>query len=111
LAISTVADTWIHLSYVAHGSERNRALSIVKSRGTDHPNQVRELLLSDAGITLADVYVETADVLEEPLRALEDGVFVTPTLMRLSRSPVRIVGNLSDRGTVAQLLGLERRES
>lgn len=55
LEISTLADTWIHLSYVIHAGERNRGLSIVKSRGTRHSNQVRELLLSDAGITLADV--------------------------------------------------------
>jgi len=33
LQISTVADTWMHLSYVIHGGERNRALTIVKSRG------------------------------------------------------------------------------
>ena len=33
LQISTIADTWIHLSYQARGGERNRALTIVKSRG------------------------------------------------------------------------------
>ncbi len=43
LGISTIADTWIHLSYVVHGGERNRALTIIKSRGTRHSNQVREL--------------------------------------------------------------------
>lgn len=54
--ISTIADTWMHVSYVDRGGERNRALSIVKSRGTRHSNQVRELILDDSGITLADVY-------------------------------------------------------
>ena len=42
--VSTIADTWIHVSYVAREGERNRALTIVKSRGTDHSNQVRELI-------------------------------------------------------------------
>ncbi len=56
LHVSTVADTWIHLSYVAHGGERNRALTIVKSRGTKHSSQVRELILSHEGVTLSDVY-------------------------------------------------------
>jgi circadian clock protein KaiC len=56
LRISTVADTWIHLTNVAQGGERNRALTIVKSRGTGHSNQVRELVLSNEGITLANVY-------------------------------------------------------
>jgi circadian clock protein KaiC len=61
--ISTVADTWIHLSYVVNDGERNRALTIVKSRGTGHSNQVRELTLSDSGVTLADVFVAQGKVL------------------------------------------------
>ena len=61
--ISTIADTWIHLSYVVHGGERNRALTIVKSRGMKHSNQVRELILSDDGLTLYDVYSEGGEVL------------------------------------------------
>lgn len=61
--ISTIADTWIHLSYHVHDGERNRALTIVKSRGTGHSNQVRELKLSDAGVTLTDVFVAQGKVL------------------------------------------------
>jgi circadian clock protein KaiC len=55
--ISTIADTWIHVSYVVQDGERNRALTIVKSRGTGHSNQVRELTLSNGGVTLTDVFV------------------------------------------------------
>jgi circadian clock protein KaiC len=55
--ISTIADTWIHLSYIVQDGERNRALTIVKSRGTGHSNQVRELTLSDGGVTLTDVFM------------------------------------------------------
>ena len=61
--ISTIADTWIHVSYVVHDGERNRALSIVKSRGTGHSNQVRELTLSDSGVTLTDVFIAQGKVL------------------------------------------------
>ena len=61
--ISTTADTWIHVSYVAEEGERNRALTIVKSRGTGHSNQVRELVLSDGGVDLADVYAAEGKVL------------------------------------------------
>jgi circadian clock protein KaiC len=61
--ISTIADTWIHLSYLVQDGERNRALTIVKSRGTGHSNQVRELKLSDEGVTLADVFVAQGKVL------------------------------------------------
>lgn len=61
--ISTIADTWIHLSYIVHEGERNRALTIVKSRGTGHSNQVRELTLSDAGVSLTDVFTAQGQVL------------------------------------------------
>jgi circadian clock protein KaiC len=61
--ISTVADTWLHVSYCAHHGERNRAMTIVKSRGTGHSNQVRELTISDAGLDLVDVYVAEGEVL------------------------------------------------
>jgi circadian clock protein KaiC len=68
LQISTLADAWIHLSYVVQAGERNRGLSIIKSRGTAHSNQVRELILSDAGVTLADTYTAGGEVLMGTLR-------------------------------------------
>jgi circadian clock protein KaiC len=68
LGISTFADTWMHVSYVVHAGERNRALTIVKSRGTSHSNQVRELVLSKNGVTLADPYIAGGEVLMGTLR-------------------------------------------
>ena len=68
LQVSMIAATWIHLSYVVQAGERNRALSIVKSRGTEHSNQVRELILSGGGVTLADVYTADGEVLMGTLR-------------------------------------------
>ncbi|MDO8774946.1 MAG: circadian clock protein KaiC [Burkholderiaceae bacterium] len=68
LQISALADTWIHLNYLVQAGERNRGLSIVKSRGTAHSNQVRELILSDAGVTLADTYTAGGEVLMGTLR-------------------------------------------
>lgn len=68
MQISTLADTWIHLSYLVQAGERNRGLSIIKSRGTAHSNQVRELILSDAGVTLADTYTAGGEVLMGTLR-------------------------------------------
>lgn len=68
MQISTIADTWIHLNYLVHAGERNRGLSIIKSRGTAHSNQVRELVLSDHGVTLADAYTAGGEVLMGTLR-------------------------------------------
>jgi circadian clock protein KaiC len=70
--VSTIADTWIHVSYIAEGGERNRALTIVKSRGTAHSNQVRELLLTHAGVQLSDVYVAEGQVLMGSARAQKE---------------------------------------
>lgn len=68
LQISKIADTWIHLNYLLQAGERNRGLSIIKSRGTAHSNQVRELILSNTGVTLADTYTAGGEVLMGALR-------------------------------------------
>ena len=68
LHISTMADTWLHLSYLVQAGERNRGISIVKSRGTAHSNQVRELVLSSEGVTIADTYTAGGEVLMGAMR-------------------------------------------
>lgn len=73
LQTSTIADTWIHLNYLVQGGERNRGLSIIKSRGAAHSNQVRELILSDAGVTLADTYTAGGEVLMGTMRWQKEG--------------------------------------
>lgn len=51
--------------------------------------------------------IEVVDVFSEPQRALADGIFMTPTLVKLAPAPVRrIVGTLSQTQTVLQALGL-----
>ena len=52
--------------------------------------------------------IEVLDVFQCPERAMEDGVFLTPTLVILSMDPPRrIVGTLSDRGVVTRMLGMD----
>ncbi|PWG65778.1 circadian clock protein KaiC [Sediminicurvatus halobius] len=66
--VSTIADTWLVLGYQVSAGERNRSLSIVKSRGTRHSNQVRELVLADSGPDLEDVYTLGSEVLMGTMR-------------------------------------------
>lgn len=55
----------------------------------------------------AQTEIEVVDLLSEPMRALEDRIVMTPTLLVLSTSPVRtVIGNLSDAGQVLDALGL-----
>ena len=53
--------------------------------------------------------IEVVDILREPLRALAEGILVTPTLVRLSPPVRHIVGDLSDRAIVLRALGLEEK--
>ena len=82
LQISRIADTWIHLSYLIRSGERNRALTIIKSRGTWHSNQVRELILTDTGPMLADVYTAGGEVLMGTLRWEKEGEEKAKTIQR-----------------------------
>jgi circadian clock protein KaiB len=56
-----------------------------------------------------DREIEVVDILREPLRALVEGILVTPTLVRLSPPVRHIVGDLSDRAIVLRALGLEEK--
>jgi len=52
--------------------------------------------------------IEIVDVFREPQRALADGIFMTPTLVKFAPSPARrVVGTLSQTQPVLQALGLE----
>lgn len=52
--------------------------------------------------------IEIVDVFREPKRALIDGVFLTPTLIKLAPSPVQIiVGSLNHTQIVLRALNLE----
>jgi circadian clock protein KaiB len=52
--------------------------------------------------------IEVVDVFREPRRALADGIFMTPTLVKLGPAPVRrIVGTLGQTDAVLIALGLD----
>jgi len=52
--------------------------------------------------------IEIVDVFREPMRALAEGIFMTPTLVKLTPAPVKkIVGTLNQMQTVLLALGLE----
>jgi circadian clock protein KaiB len=51
---------------------------------------------------------EIVDVLRHPKRALAEGIFMTPTLVKFAPAPgCRIVGTLSQPQVLLQALGLE----
>jgi circadian clock protein KaiB len=52
--------------------------------------------------------LEVVDILEHPLRAMADGVLVTPSLTKLSPLPAaNVFGNLNDKSKVLLALGIK----
>jgi circadian clock protein KaiC len=103
LHISTLADTWLHLNYLVQAGERNRGMSIIKSRGTAHSNQVRELILSNAGVTLADIFTAGGEVLMGTMRWEKESA------ERVSKEVAEVAGKLKLVTLEAQQAELEVR--
>jgi circadian clock protein KaiC len=82
VGISSLMDAWLLLQNIEAGGERNRGLYILKARGMDHSNQVREFLLSDQGVELRDVYVGSGRVLTGAARVMQEAEDRAATLDR-----------------------------
>jgi circadian clock protein KaiC len=63
VGISSFMDTWVVLRNLAMNGERVRTLSVLKSRGMPHSNQVREFVLTTDGLKLLDVVRQEGRVL------------------------------------------------
>jgi circadian clock protein KaiC len=70
--IASLADTWLLLKTMEGNGELNRVLYVLKSRGMAHSNQIREFLLTNEGIELADVYVGPQGVLTGSARQAQE---------------------------------------
>ncbi len=70
--VSSLMDTWLVLVSIEVGGERNRALYVLKSRGMEHSNQIREFLLTDNGLRLLDVYLGPEGVLTGSARLSQE---------------------------------------
>jgi len=73
VGISSLIDTWMLVRDIEVSGERNRGLYVLKSRGMNHSNQIREFLLSNRGIKLIQVYLGPSGMLTGSARvALEE---------------------------------------
>lgn len=53
--VSSLMDTWLLLAMIQSNNERNRVLSVLKSRGMAHSNRTCGFALSERGIELMDM--------------------------------------------------------
>jgi circadian clock protein KaiC len=72
VGMSSLMDTWLLLQIIEGAGERNRGLYILKSRGMEHSNQIREYCLTSNGVQLKDVYIGSGKVLTGAARAIQE---------------------------------------
>ena len=80
--VSSIMDTWLLLKAIEGSGERNRGLYILKSRGMNHSNQVREYVLTDNGAQLRDVYTGVGGVLTGAARLSQEARDKADRLLR-----------------------------
>jgi circadian clock protein KaiC len=71
LGMSSLMDSWVRLFNEEANGEMNRTLYVIKSRGMSHSNQVREYVMSDAGIGLVEPYIGPEGVLTGSARLIQ----------------------------------------
>jgi len=74
VGISSLMDTWLLVRDIEHNGERNRGMYILKSRGMNHSNQVREFVITNKGVDLLDVYLGPAGVLTGSARLTQEAL-------------------------------------
>lgn len=70
--IASLVDTWLMVRDMEFGGERNRGLYVLKSRGMQHSNQIREFSLTPLGIELRQPYTGPAGVLTGSARLAQE---------------------------------------
>lgn len=63
MGISSLMDTWIVLTMIESYGERNRAITVLKSRGMAHSNQMREFQITGQGIEILAVQIGPEGIL------------------------------------------------
>ena len=70
--VSSLMDTWISLVQLESNGERNRGIYVLKSRGMNHSNQIREYQLTSSGVKLVEAYLGSAGVLTGSARISQE---------------------------------------
>lgn len=110
VAISSLIDTWMLLHDIDSGGERNRCLSVLKSRGMANSNQIREFLLTDHGVDLRDVYVGPEGVLTGSARLTKEAENEAELLIRNQEVELRRIELERKRTTLEAQIALLRAD-
>jgi circadian clock protein KaiC len=80
--MSSLMDTWLSLVQLESNGERNRGIYVLKSRGMNHSNQIREYQLTSQGVNLVDAYLGSSGVLTGSARIAQEMVDAASTVRR-----------------------------
>ncbi|MFB3888868.1 MAG: circadian clock protein KaiC [Candidatus Bathyarchaeia archaeon] len=80
--VSSLMDTMILLRDIEIGGERNKGIYIIKSRGMEHSNQIREFTFGKDGIQLVDVYAGPGGVLTGAARVTQEALDKAEALLK-----------------------------
>ncbi len=72
VGVSSLMDAWLLVRENEISGERNRTLYVLKSRGMEHSNQMREMLLTSEGIRLVDPYLGSEGALTGAARMAQE---------------------------------------
>jgi len=88
-AVSSLMDTWISLVQLESNGERNRGIYVLKSRGMNHSNQLREYQLTSQGVRMVDAYLGSAGVLTGSARMSQEAADAAAAVRRSAESERR----------------------
>jgi circadian clock protein KaiC len=80
--MSSLMDTWLSLVQLESNGERNRSIYVLKSRGMNHSNQIREYHLTSQGVKLVDAYLGSGGVLTGSARVAQEMVDAAAAVRR-----------------------------
>jgi circadian clock protein KaiC len=75
--VSSLVDAWLMVRDIESNGERNRGLYVMKSRGMNHSNQVREFVITSEGLNLIDVFLGPEGVLVGSAREAQQLTAIT----------------------------------
>jgi circadian clock protein KaiC len=80
--MSSLMDTWLSLVQLESNGERNRGIYVLKSRGMNHSNQIREYQLTSRGVKLVEAYLGGSGVLTGSARIAQEMVDAASSVRR-----------------------------
>lgn len=70
--VSSLMDAWVLVKTLENNGERNRGIYVLKARGMQHSNQIREFIITSKGINLVSAYTGANGVLTGTARAAQE---------------------------------------